>query len=364
MKSNYSRYAPLFFFGLLALAPLVLSEFRLSLLGQFLAYAILAIGVDLIWGYTGILSLGHAIYFGLGGYCMAMFLKLEDSKGALPDFMSWSGLEALPAWWKPFGNGFFAIAMSIVVPAAFAALLGYFTFKNRIKGVFFSILSQALCIIAATFIIGQQAYTGGTNGLTGFTSIFGHPLSGDPLAVQNTQKSLFYITLLVLVAVFFGSRALVSGKMGRLLLAIRDGENRLRFTGYNPTAYKVFIYAFSAALAGIAGALFVPQNGIISPSQLGIADSIGIVLWVALGGRGTLSGAVLGAIAVNVLKNALSEKYPDVWSFFIGATFVIVVLFLPNGIMGWLNAQFARFSRPKATAVVTSTEYLADAVTN
>lgn len=176
MKSSFSRLAPFFAFGLLALAPLFLGDFRLSLLGQFLALSIVALGIDLIWGYTGILSLGHAVYFGLGAYCTAMFLKLEAVKGAMPDFMDWNGLTALPSWWKPFGNGVFALSMSMILPALLAALLGYFTFKNRIKGVFFSILSQALAIITVTFFIGQQAYTGGTNGITDFSTAFGYPL--------------------------------------------------------------------------------------------------------------------------------------------------------------------------------------------
>ncbi|PQV65195.1 urea ABC transporter membrane protein [Abditibacterium utsteinense] len=330
--SPLSRFAPIFFFGLLALAPLFLGDFRLSLLGQFLALGIVALGIDLIWGYTGILSLGHAVYFGLGAYCTAMFLKLEAVKGALPDFMDWNGLTALPIWWKPFHNGAFAIAMSMILPAFVAMLLGYFTFRNRIKGVFFSILSQALAIITVTFFIGQQAYTGGTNGITDFSTAFGFPIND-----KRTQTVLFYLSLALLIATYFGCKKLVSGKFGQILLAIRDGENRLRFTGYNPTTYKVFIYAFSAALAGLAGALYVPQIGIVSPSQMGIVPSIGMVLWVAIGGRGTLSGAVLGAILVNGLQNLLSESYPAVWQFFIGATFVIVVLFLPRGVMGLIG---------------------------
>ena len=347
MRSSLSRFAPLFFFGLLALSPLFLGDFRLSLLGQFLALAIVALGIDLIWGYTGILSLGHAVYFGLGAYCTAMFLKLEAVKGALPDFMDWNGLTALPFWWKPFGNGAFALAMSVILPALVAMLLGYFTFRNRIKGVFFSILSQALAIITVTFFIGQQAYTGGTNGITDFSTAFGYPIND-----KRTQTTLFYISLAVLMATYFGCKKLVSGKFGHILLAIRDGENRLRFTGYNPTSYKVFIYAFSAALAGLAGALYVPQIGIVSPSQMGIVPSIGMVLWVAIGGRGTLSGAVLGAILINGLQNWLSEWKPDYWNFFIGATFVLVVLFLPRGVMGLIGdlSQKTRSKKPVESA--------------
>ncbi len=346
MKSfNFSRLTPLVLFGVLALAPLFLGDFRLSLLGQFLALAIVAIGIDLIWGYTGILSLGHAVYFGIGAYCTAMFLKLEATKGAVPDFMSWSGVEVLPFWWKPFQSGPFALAMAIAVPALLAALLGYFTFRNRIKGVFFSILSQALAIITVTFFVGQQAYTGGTNGITDFQTIFGAPIND-----ASTQKGLFYLSLIILAATYFGCKQLVQGKFGRILMAIRDGENRLRFTGYNPTSYKVFIYALSAGLAGLAGALFVPQIGIISPSQMGIVPSIGMVLWVAIGGRSTLSGAVIGAILVNGLQNLLSESYPDIWQFFIGATFVLVVLFMPRGIMGLVGDLQLKYAGRKQTS--------------
>lgn len=352
MKAPFSRFFPYLAFGVLALAPLFLGDFRLSLLGQFLALAIVAIGIDLIWGYTGILSLGHAVYFGLGAYCTAMFLKLEAVKGALPDFMDWNGLTALPLWWKPFANGAFALLMAMILPALVAALLGYFTFKNRIKGVFFSILSQALAIITVTFFIGQQAYTGGTNGITDFSTAFGYSVNDKP-----AQTFLFYLSLLVLMATFFGCKKLVSGKFGQLLLAIRDGENRLRFLGYDPTTYKVFIYAFSGALAGLAGALYVPQIGIVSPSQMGIVPSIGMVLWVAIGGRGTLSGAIVGTVLVNGLQNLLSESYPSIWQFFIGATFVLVVLFMPRGVMG-LFADLALKSRRKTNRETAPVEAL------
>ena len=325
-------------------APLVLSDFRLSLLGRFLAYAIVALGIDLIWGYTGILSLGHAVYFGLGAYCTAMFLKLEAAKGQLPDFMSWSGLTALPAWWKPFGSAWFALPASILLPMILAAALGYLTFRNRIKGVFFSILSQALSVITVTLFIGQQAFTGGTNGLTDFQTIFGHDINA-----PATQKAFYFATVFALVLCFLGCRALVSGRMGKILVAIRDGENRVRFAGYDPVAFKVFVYALSAGLAGLAGTLFVLQVGIVSPSQMGIVPSIEMVLWVALGGRGTLVGAVLGAVLVNALSNALSESYPDIWSYFLGLSFVVVVLFLPRGLTGWLSAAAAKTKRwPRA----------------
>ena len=246
-------------FLLLVAAPCALSQFRLNLLGKFLTYAILALGIDLIWGYAGILSLGHGVYFGLGAYSMAMYLKLEASGGQLPDFMSWSGLTELPWFWKPFQHAWFALPMTIILPVALSMILGFLTFRNRIKGVYFSILSQALAIIFVTLFIGQQPYTGGTNGLTSYSTIFGLPLSS-----PRIQLALYIITVLVLGLAFIFCRRLTGARFGRIIMAIRDGENRVRFTGYDPAVYKLMVYAISGALAGIAGALFVTQVGIIS----------------------------------------------------------------------------------------------------
>jgi urea transport system permease protein len=317
------------FLLIMALAPLFLSDFRLSLLGKFITYAILAVGLDLIWGFTGILSLGHGVYFGLGAYCMAMHLKLVASKGELPDFMSWSGVEKLPWFWQPFHSAVFAILMAIVVPMIVAGLLGYLTFRNRIKGAFFSILSQALVIITVTLFVGQQGYTGGTNGLTNFDSFLGLRLGS-----QDTKLIMFYVSLCVLALVVLFCIWITTSRLGKILIAIRDGENRVRFTGYNPVVFKVFIYCVSAGLAGLAGVLFVLQEGIISPAQMGIVPSIEMVLWVAIGGRGTIIGAVLGAIVTNSAKTSLSEAFPSLWPIFLGAMFIIVVLFLPKGIIG------------------------------
>lgn len=315
--------------AVLLIAPMLLSEFRLSLLGKFLAYAVLAIGLDLIWGYAGILSLGHGVYFGLGAYCMAMHLKLAAAGGRLPDFMSWSGIESLPWFWEPFRSAGAALALALLVPVSVALALGYLTFRNRIKGSFFSILSQALVIITVTLFVGQQGYTGGTNGLTNFDTFLGIPL-GDP----QTKLTLYYVTVAVVIATLAASLWLVSSRLGKILVAVRDAENRVRFIGFNPVAYKVFIYCASAALAGLAGVLFVLQEGIISPAQMGIVPSIEMVLWVAIGGRGTLFGAVLGAIVTNAAKSALSEAYPELWPIMLGALFIVVVLFLPKGIAG------------------------------
>lgn len=314
---------------LLVVAPLTLSEFRLNLLGKFLTYAIVALGIDLIWGYTGILSLGHGVYFGLGAYSMAMYLKLEASKGKLPDFMSWSGLTELPFFWKPFEHAWFAMGMVIALPVILAVILGFLTFRNRIKGVYFSILSQALAIIFVTLFIGQQPYTGGTNGLTDYKTVFGFALSG-----SKTQFTLYLLTVIILGVVYVFCRWLTRARFGRVLMAIRDGENRVRFTGYDPAVFKVVVYAISAALAGIAGALFVMQVGIVSPAMMGIVPSIEMAIWVAVGGRGTLVGAVIGAILVNAAKSSFSETFPDAWLYFIGSLFVGVVLLFPDGVVG------------------------------
>ncbi len=319
----------LILFVLLANAPLFLSEFRANLLGKFICYAILALGIDVIWGYTGILSLGHSLYFGLGAYCMGMYLKLESSKGALPDFMKWSGLKELPGFWQPFRSPVFAIFMALLVPTVLALIIGLLTFRNRIKGVYFSILSQALALIATTLIIGQQAYTGGSNGLTGFQTLFGHSLSS-----SSTKQVLYYISLAVLFLAFGVCYVIISKRTGKVITAIRDSENRVRFTGYNPTVYKLFVYAFSALLAGIAGALYITQVGIISPTDMTVVASVEMVIWVAIGGRGTLTGAIIGTILINYTKNLVSERFPDIWSYFIGLAFILVMLFMPKGIAG------------------------------
>lgn len=310
-------------------APLFLSDFRLNLLAKFLAFAIVALGLDLIWGYTGILSLGHGIFFGLGAYAMAMYLKLEASGGRLPDFMGWSGLSELPFFWKPFESFGFAVLMGILIPAVLALFLGFFTFRNRIRGVYFTILTQALVIITTTLLVGQQAYTGGTNGVTGYNDIL-----GESIASPDTKRMLYWVTAAILVAVFIVCRYVVKSRFGKVLRAIRDGENRVRFIGYNPAVYQMVIFTMSAAIAGIAGMLFVLHVGIISPSMMGIVPSIEMVLWVAIGGRGTLIGAALGAVLMNWAKSEFSTTYPQGWTYFLGGVFILVVVFLPNGLAG------------------------------
>ncbi|WP_046180094.1 urea ABC transporter permease subunit UrtC [Domibacillus tundrae] len=317
------------FFIALFLGPLYLTEFRLALMGKFLCFAIVALGICLIWGYTGILSLGHGVYFGIGAYCTAMYLKLESSNGQLPDFMEWSGVSALPAFWIPFSNPVFALGASLIVPALLASMLGFLTFKNRIKGVYFSLISQAVVVVFVTLFVAKQDWTGGTNGLTNFTTLFGFSLAS-PLV----QIALYMLTVIILGLSFALAARLTNSRAGRVLSAVRDGENRVRFLGFNPTSYKVFVYSLSAALAGLAGTLFVLQVGLISPAMMGIIPSIEMVLWVAVGGRHSLIGAILGAVIVNSAKSFFSETYPDIWSIFLGLLFIIVVMFLPNGIVG------------------------------
>ena len=338
-NSKVQWLVTVFLVGLLIVAPFVLPDFRVNLLARFLCYAIVALGIDLIWGYAGILSLGHGVFFGLGAYCTALYLKLEASGGRLPDFMAWSDLDKLPWFYEPFRYPAMGILGAIAIPGILGALIGYAAFRNRIKGVFFSILSQALALVMVTLFVGQQGYTGGTNGMTNFKTFLGYDLN-DP----KTDRALYYITVATLVAVYFGCRALVNGKVGKVLVAIRDGENRARFTGYDPVIYQTFVFGLSAALAGLAGMLFVMQEGLITPVKMDILISIEMVLWVAIGGRATLVGAILGALLVNSGENFLSEQYPETWSYMLGALFIFVVLFLPQGIMGWFKQIAARQS--------------------
>ena len=357
MSGHLSRFGPPIILLLLLLAaPLVLSDFRINLLGKILTFAILALSLDLIWGYAGMLSLGHGVFFGLGGYAFAMFLKLEAAKGELPDFMFWSGLKELPTFWAPFQYAWFAIPMVVILPSLLAGALGFLVFRSRITGVYFALISQALALMVSILFIGQQPYTGGTNGLTNLTSVFGHSLYS-----VETQKTLYYVTISFLVASYLLCLGIVSSPFGRLLVAIRDDENRVRFSGYDPAIFKTAVYVVSAALAGIGGALFAPQVGIVSPTMMGIVPSIEVAVWVAVGGRGTLIGAIIGAIVVNYAKSLLSESFPDFWTYFLGALFIATVLIFPRGIIGllrhegWQWPRWMSVARRRLTAVGTAT---------
>ncbi len=320
---------------LILIMPVILTGFRLSLLGRFLALAIAALGIDLIWGYTGLLSLGHGVFFALGGYALAMHLQLAPLQpGTLPEFMNLYGVTQIPWFWKPFGSFGFAAVAVIVIPGLLGAILGYLVFRNRIRGVYFSILTQAATIVFFNFFNGQQKLFNGTNGLTNYKTLLGATVN-----TPQTQFVFYTLTVLFLVASYALCRSLTEGRFGNLLIAIRDDESRVRFTGYNPTGYKVFVFAISAALAGLAGAMFTLQSGIISPKAMDIAFSIEMVIWVAVGGRATLVGAILGALLVNFGKSLLSEKFPEIWLFFQGGLFLIVVTVLPDGVVGWMRSQ-------------------------
>jgi len=327
---------------LLAAMPLALDAFRLGLLAKYLCLAFAAVGIVLIWGYGGILSLGQGIFFGLGSYSVAMFLKLEAAAIAgsgsalsqfygsdLPDFMVWNSVEALPWWWVPFGNLGFALAMVIVLPGVIAFVLAYANFRKRVGGVYFSIVTLALAAIMAIVIIGQQGYTGGINGITDFRT-----LAGLSLDSEGARHALYYITVGLLVASLVVGRWIVASRLGKVLVAIRDREDRVRFSGYDPALFKAFIFAVAAVITSIGGALFTIQVGLASPSLVGIVPSIEMVIYAAVGGRLSLLGAVYGALLVLSAKTFFSEQFVEYWQYFIGTLFIVVVVFMPTGLAG------------------------------
>lgn len=318
---------------LLLLAPLYIGPYNLSLLGRFLAMGILAMGIALVWGNAGILPLGQGLFFGLGAYGIAMHLKLAAlGPGEIPDFMQWNGLDSLPWLWIPFKSGVLALAAALIVPTAVASALAWLLFHRRVGGVYFAIITQALALAATTFIISQQPYTGGFNGLTDFGDAFGFSL-----ADQKTQVGLYFVTVIILSAAFLATRWLLAAQFGKLLRAIRDGENRVRFLGYDPAPYKVAAFAVGAVLAAIAGILFTLNIGVISPAMIGVVPSIEMVVWVAVGGRESLAGAVLGTLLVNFAKDKVSSAFPELWLYLMGALFVLVVTALPDGLDGLLR---------------------------
>jgi len=314
------------------LLPVLLPPFRLNLLGRFLALGIAALGIDLIWGFTGLLSLGQGIFFALGGYALGMHLQLQALQpGQLPEFFSLYGVKALPAFWQPFHSALFTLFAIWLVPALVAGVLGYLVFRNRIKGVYFSILTQAALLVFFNFFNGQQKLINGTNGLKTDTARILGQLAGS----DGMQRNLFWLTLVLVIGAFLLCRWLTCGRFGDALIAIRDDEPRLRFTGYNPTAYKTVVFAVAGALAGISGALYTVQSGIVSPQYMAVPFSIEMVIWVAVGGRGTLIGAVLGAVLINYAKSLVSEALPETWLFIQGGLFLLVVTALPDGLVGW-----------------------------
>lgn len=322
-------------------APAVLPVFRLNLLGRFLSLAIVALGIDLIWGFTGLLSLGQGIFFALGGYVAAMYLQLNSSgdlPNGIPEFFSLYGVNRLPAFWEPFHSPLFTLVAIWLVPAVLAAVLGNLVFRNRIKGVYFSILTQAALLVFFNFFNGQQKLINGTNGLkTDVTQLFGQ-MVGSP----EMQRGFFWLTSVVVILAWLFLRWVVRGRFGDVLIAIRDDEPRLRFAGYNPTLFKTIVFAIAGGLAGIGGALYTVQSGIVSPQYMTVPFSIEMVIWVAVGGRGTLVGAILGAVVINYAKSLVSEALPQSWLFIQGGLFILVVTALPEGVIGWFRGDGPR----------------------
>ncbi|MCP4638420.1 MAG: urea ABC transporter permease subunit UrtC [Methyloversatilis sp.] len=336
--------------------PLTMDIFRLNLVGKYLTYAFVAVGLVMLWGYGGILSLGQGVFFGLGGYMMAMFLKLEasdpeatkiQSTPGIPDFMDWNQLTELPLWWEPFRHLPLALIAVVAVPMVLAFIISFAMFKRRVGGVYFAIITQAVALILTVLIIGQQGYTGGVNGITDLRTLLGWDIRSD-----SAKYVLYFVNAGLLIGVIALCRWIQMSKLGTLLLAMRDKEDRVRFSGYDVAMFKVFAFVLAAGISAIGGAMFTLQVGFMSPSFVGIVPSIEMVIFAAVGGRMSLVGAVYGALLVNFGKTYFSESAPDLWLFLMAALFIGVVLAFPNGLAGLYESHvkpwFARRRAPKA----------------
>ena len=322
------------------------SAYALTLFGKIMCYAIVALAMDLIWGYGGILSLGHGIFFALGGYAFGMYLMRQIGRDGsyhadLPDFMVFLDWKELPWYWTGSDSFWWVALLVVLVPALVAFIFGYFAFRSRIKGVYFSIITQALTYAAMLLFFRNETGFGGNNGFTDFKRVLGYTITS-----PETRLVLFGLTALMLALTFVFARWLVNSKYGRVLTAIRDAESRVMFIGYNPLWFKLFIWTLSAVLCGIAGALYVPQVGIINPSEMSVANSIEIAIWVAVGGRGTLIGPIIGAFVVNLAKSWFTVSFPEYWLFFLGLLFIVDRLMLPHGLVGlWKTLRQSRGAR-------------------
>lgn len=328
-----------------------ISDFTLGNWGKYLCYGILAVSIDLLWGYTGLLCLGQALFFSLGGYMMGMHLMRMTGGEGMPTFLSMVGRTEWPSFYLPFSSFPFTLLMIFLIPGLVAFIFGFFAFRSRIKGVYFSILTQALTYAAALLFFRNELLMGGNNGFTDFRTLLGFSVREVP-----TQRALYIATALLLVGVIVGCKMLTRSRFGLVQRAIRDSENRTLFSGYATANYKLFVFVLSAMIAAAAGALYVPQVGIINPSEMTTEKSLEAVVWVALGGRGTLVGPVIGAISVNALKSWATTAYPDYWILILGGSFVLVVMFMPKGIIG-LPAQIKKLvTRPKADTTLIETD--------
>ena len=352
---------------LFVIFPLVLNGFRLNMVGKYLSYAFVAVGLVLCWGYGGILSLGQGVFFGLGGYCMAMFLKLEasdpistkiQSTPGIPDFMDWNQITELPAIWLPFKSLPLTFILVLAVPMILAFIVGTAMFKRRVGDVYFSIVTQAIAAILTILIIGRQGWTGGVNGITDLKTMLGWDIRTD-----NARLILYYACCTLLIASILFGRYVLTSKLGRLLMAMRDKEERVRFSGYDVANFKVFTFVAAAGISAIGGALFTLQVGFMSPSLVGIVPSIEMVIYAAVGGRMSLLGAVYGTLAVNYGKTYFSETLPELWLFLMGGLFIGVVLYFPNGIAGlwvshgkaWVNKLLGKTEPPAPTIPAVTT---------
>lgn len=328
--------------------PLWLDLFRLNLLGKYVTYAYVAVGLVLLWGNGGILSLGQGIFFGLGGYCMAMFLKLEASDPVstkiqttpgIPDFMDWNQITEIPWFWEPFKSLPITLLMILLVPTLLAFIIGFAMFKRRVGGVYFSIITQAIALILSILIVGQQGYTGGVNGITDLRTLLGRDIRTD-----SAKYILYFVNAGLLILCILLSRYILTSKFGMLLLAMRDKEERVRFSGYDVSNFKIFIFCIAAMISAIGGAMFTLQVGFMSPSFVGIVPSIEMVIFAAVGGRMSLIGAVYGTLLVNFGKTMFSETYPELWLFLMGGLFIAVVMFFPDGLAGVYEKYASRFN--------------------
>lgn len=336
---------------IMVILPLSMDIFRLNLVGKYLTYAFVALGLVLCWGYGGILSLGQGVFFGLGGYCMAMFLKLEasdpestaiQSTPGIPDFMDWNQLTALPWFWEPFHSLGFTIAAIIIVPTIFAFIVSVAMFKRRVGGVYFAIITQAIAAILTILIIGQQGYTGGVNGITDLRT-----LKGWDIRTDEAKYVLYFVCCFLLIACLLVAQFVRKSKLGRILVAMRDKEDRVRFSGYDVSNFKIFVFCLAAAFSAIGGAMFTLQVGFMSPSFVGIVPSIEMVIYCAVGGRLSILGAVYGTLLVNWAKTSFSESFPELWLLGLGALFIGVVLAFPNGLAGvyqtWIAPRLSKW---------------------
>lgn len=348
-------------FGLLMVLPLLhllpessslhLSGYFITLMGKILCYALVALALDLVWGYAGILSLGHGLYFALGGYAIGMYLMRAANPDALPPFMVFLDWHKLPWYWTGTNHFWWSALLVVALPGLLAFVFGYFAFRSKIKGVYFSIITQAMTFAATLLFFRNETGFGGNNGFTGFSTLLGFSLTS-----PETRVALCMLTALTVTLCYLGLRYLMSLPFGRVLGAVRDSENRLRFLGYRTLWYKLTAWTLSAVIAGIAGALYVPQVGIINPSEMSTTNSIEMAVWVAVGGRGTLLGPLLGAGLVNGAKSYFTVAYPEVWLLLLGGLFIVVTLFLPDGMLGLFKRITSRFQAKKQTQHSNSQE--------